>query len=1030
MIPSNYGGTQNSYPISVSSTKVTIPFFPQSTTTPQWFIDMDAGYISFPNNDFNQTTYGLPVVSFYRYNGNVGAGGGSGLSLSNITQITVDNINNVNIQLTNYQYMTFSAPSGVTLINSFSFSGTPLLSKYTLYLTNVSGSTLINFTSNVSNIYFSNFSSVLLYPFMKITLMVNYNAVDGNYYVFVDNIYYTPISLSILQNYYTTISSCKASINSTIINTSKTVGETNSLSVGMLIYGNGILPNTTVVSISPTGNIIISQPVTSALNNTMLYFYNSLIPTILKLSSTNQILSSMNAYLVFKPSGDLSGIVQLFTQNIINLFLNSLVYNTTTTILPNYGNLTKAIQTVFQYGSSTLLSSVLNSAFLQQIISFYNNTISSNSSSNMYSILTSAMINQLTSNTNMTQLLTIISDPNPPINNFLNTSITNNTITKTMFANSIISLLDYNNRNKYSTSMSNLFELLYGSQINTITSDQLQLLTSSQIDSAFGSNTANFLSNYNFSTMFTPNQLSLLNMFEIQRLFSPTQLNSLSSTQLQVITASFFTTTQLSNLTTTQISYLLPFQIKSLTIPQIQSLTTNQMQTLSISQIQALTSPQTNSLSSKQIQASIIPIYFQTDYSLGSPTQFSFISSGGINYVISASNNVTYTSTQSSLSLKMTSVSDASITSAAPGRGAFSSLTYNYTNPTNTISIATYKLSNITPLYTNTFNVPPISVNTTIIVSYISGFIVNIVYNRVSELNYSITVTDSINSYTNNLTGTNGNYNLQLLPSNNVSPTISGTLTVSNIYTYISIPYSQQITISNPITNLQSTWVSGFTFSISFTSFPGYNYTVGVVDSNNNNYSSNSNITKERITQQLDGSFRFTLVTGTATPTTSFSVKVTINEYNNLFSTFIYNNIQTSNAPSIGISGQTDNIFSNYNSGTRTFFADGNASFYLSITPPTYTGLDTQFGQSYTITGYNVSVVARRIFDGSELTRNNYPIQSSGTIDITSIRYDTRNFNIGADVTADFSISCDVSCITNPTTTYATISATIFSGVN
>ena len=72
MIPFNYGTNIPPVNYSVNLTCTNTGNFFNPLYDPKWFVDPDAGYLYFPNADYDHNKYGNPVISFYRYNGTIG----------------------------------------------------------------------------------------------------------------------------------------------------------------------------------------------------------------------------------------------------------------------------------------------------------------------------------------------------------------------------------------------------------------------------------------------------------------------------------------------------------------------------------------------------------------------------------------------------------------------------------------------------------------------------------------------------------------------------------------------------------------------------------------------------------------------------------------------------------------------------------------------------------------------------------------------------------------------------------------------
>ena len=69
-IPSNYDQSGLTYKIKLYDSITNVEFLPQNT--PKWYLDSDAGYIYFPNNDWATIFNDNLTIDFYRYNGTIG----------------------------------------------------------------------------------------------------------------------------------------------------------------------------------------------------------------------------------------------------------------------------------------------------------------------------------------------------------------------------------------------------------------------------------------------------------------------------------------------------------------------------------------------------------------------------------------------------------------------------------------------------------------------------------------------------------------------------------------------------------------------------------------------------------------------------------------------------------------------------------------------------------------------------------------------------------------------------------------------
>jgi len=79
-IPFNFDAATKTYAVTMSTTTgpsgpISIP--PSDNTYP-WVFDTDAGYVYFTKNKFSTDSYGFPILTFWRYEGSFGVGGGGG----------------------------------------------------------------------------------------------------------------------------------------------------------------------------------------------------------------------------------------------------------------------------------------------------------------------------------------------------------------------------------------------------------------------------------------------------------------------------------------------------------------------------------------------------------------------------------------------------------------------------------------------------------------------------------------------------------------------------------------------------------------------------------------------------------------------------------------------------------------------------------------------------------------------------------------------------------------------------------------
>jgi hypothetical protein len=96
-IPFNYDAIGGTYAYSMTcdnSNNLAAKYnrvIPASDSTLGWVLDPDAGYVYFMNNGINglsTDTYGYPVITFWRYEGTFGVGGGSGSANTIAQQFT------------------------------------------------------------------------------------------------------------------------------------------------------------------------------------------------------------------------------------------------------------------------------------------------------------------------------------------------------------------------------------------------------------------------------------------------------------------------------------------------------------------------------------------------------------------------------------------------------------------------------------------------------------------------------------------------------------------------------------------------------------------------------------------------------------------------------------------------------------------------------------------------------------------------------------------------------------------------------
>jgi|LauGreDrversion2_2_1035103.scaffolds.fasta_scaffold72237_1 hypothetical protein len=85
-IPSNYDPA-GGYGITLTTTDGGSPIIAANDSNYPWVFDTDAGYLYFTLNTF-PSGYGSPVITFWRYEGTFGAGGGSGSANTIAQQFT------------------------------------------------------------------------------------------------------------------------------------------------------------------------------------------------------------------------------------------------------------------------------------------------------------------------------------------------------------------------------------------------------------------------------------------------------------------------------------------------------------------------------------------------------------------------------------------------------------------------------------------------------------------------------------------------------------------------------------------------------------------------------------------------------------------------------------------------------------------------------------------------------------------------------------------------------------------------------
>lgn len=83
-IPFNFDAATKTYAVTMSTTTGPTSIPPSDNTYP-WVFDTDAGYVYFTKNKFPDG-YGFPMLTFWRYEGTFGVGGGGGVGSSLLQQ--------------------------------------------------------------------------------------------------------------------------------------------------------------------------------------------------------------------------------------------------------------------------------------------------------------------------------------------------------------------------------------------------------------------------------------------------------------------------------------------------------------------------------------------------------------------------------------------------------------------------------------------------------------------------------------------------------------------------------------------------------------------------------------------------------------------------------------------------------------------------------------------------------------------------------------------------------------------------------
>lgn len=158
IIPYNYDPATSTYNyILNSSNNPTKQYL--ASNAPIWLVDSDAGYLYFPNNDWTSNgPGGIPIISFYRYNGLMGLSTLPSLTINGA--LTCNTSGYISAGSTSSSSVTFSPNPGILTctfgnnysankyiitgnISSLNFSGGVSNGTYIVYLTSSASSSLI-----------------------------------------------------------------------------------------------------------------------------------------------------------------------------------------------------------------------------------------------------------------------------------------------------------------------------------------------------------------------------------------------------------------------------------------------------------------------------------------------------------------------------------------------------------------------------------------------------------------------------------------------------------------------------------------------------------------------------------------------------------------------------------------------------------------------------------------------------------------------------------------------------------------------
>jgi len=259
-IPFNYDSIYNSYQYTLTTSK---GLYNNSNiiANSNYIIDHDSGYLTFINGDWDETLYGSPIISFYRYNGTFGIESELPPLTTTLT-LTRGTNGNVNIDLGNLINGYFNGTINSN-ISTFTFTGGLETGNYSVYLTTNSSTTSFNVItepgdSTASKFYFSSTTTIpiILYNY----IIFNISLIQNNYLITVSN-YTVPITVSILQNlsqsdlintlYLTTIST------TVLKNFFSTLSSTQ-----LFLLANTIAKSTT----TPTNNVALLNIITNLSN--------------------------------------------------------------------------------------------------------------------------------------------------------------------------------------------------------------------------------------------------------------------------------------------------------------------------------------------------------------------------------------------------------------------------------------------------------------------------------------------------------------------------------------------------------------------------------------------------------------------------------------------------------------------------------------------------------------------------------------------------------------------------------------------